>query len=195
MATKDRVHPVSIFGHNPSESLLAVLFLDRYGVNAWEMLGSFLAAVARTELPFDLLNQIRRHDYPGYPGYEDGLPSMYYYFVPASGWGSDHAFPADPLDPAFVRSMDGFGLNFGCPLRLKRAIEVLEQLPSEEQRGSRDGLASSTRHLSTVEELLWFDVWKEPCDRHHMLETTEKTYDWSITFADLALRLECKFRP
>lgn len=184
-----------IFGGDTSETLLSGLFVDRFGAKAWEMLESFLAAVARTELPFDLLRQIRKHEYPGFPTYEEGLPTVYYYFVPNSGWGSDRAFPSDPLDPAFVRSMDGFGLNFGCPLRLKRAIEVLEQLPREEQRGSRDGLASSTKHLSTVEELLWFDMWKEPSEKHHMSETTKKTYDWSIAFSDVALRLECKFRP
>ena len=54
--------------------------------------------------------------------------------------------------------MDGFGLNFGCPLRLKRAIELLESLSSHEQRESREGLKSATKHLPTVEELLWLDV-------------------------------------
>jgi hypothetical protein len=195
MATKEQVHPTGIFGSDPSEALLSELFLDRYGVTAWEILDAFLAAVARTKLPFDLMTQIRKHDYPGYPGYGDGLPSVYYYFVPDSGWGSERAFPSDPLDPAFVRSMDGFGLNMGCPLRLMRAIEVLERLPPEEQKGSRDGLASPTKHLSTVEELLWVDVWNNPLKYHRIPERGSKTHDWSIIFEKVCLRVECKFRP
>ena len=146
-------------------------------------------------MPFDLLAETRKHEYPGYPGYEQGLPTVYYYFVPGSGWGSESAPPPDPLNPTFVRSMDGFGLNFGCPLRFARALELLEQLPSGQQSDCRRGLASSTQHLATVEELLWLDAWKEPSITSRILETTRKTYDWSIRFDNVTLRLECKFRP
>jgi hypothetical protein len=196
MTANEPVHSNGIFGSDPSETLLSGLFVDRFGgAKAWEKLKSFLSGMGRTELPFDLLRQIRKHEYPGYPTYEDGLPAVYYYFVPDSGWGSDRAFPSDPLNPAFVRSMDGFGLNLGCPLRLQRAIEVLERLPAEEQRGSRDGLASSTKHLSTIEELLWVDAWQDPVGVHRIVETTTKTYDWSVEFKNVSLRIECKFRP
>ena len=78
-----------LFGHNPSEILLSELFVDRFGAQAGQMLEAFLGAVDRTALPFDLLGQVRRHEFPGYPSYEQGLPNLYYYFVPDSGWGSD----------------------------------------------------------------------------------------------------------
>lgn len=146
-------------------------------------------------MPFDLRAATRKHEYPGYPGYEQGLPTVYYYFVPGSGWGSESGPPSDPLDPAFVRSMDGFGLNFGCPLRLARALELLEQLPVDQQSDCRRGLGSATQHLATVEELLWLDTWREPTTAKRILETTRKTYDWLIGFDDITLRLECKFRP
>ncbi len=174
---------------------MAALFLDRFRSDAWQRLDPFLVRVGRTQMPFDLLAQTRKHEYPGYHGYEQGLPTLYYYFVPESGWGSESAPPSDPLDPAFVRSMDGFGLNFGCPLRLARALELLEQLPPEQQTDCRRGLASSTQHLATVEELIWLDTWREPSTTERILETTRKTYDWAIGFDDVTLRLECKFRP
>jgi hypothetical protein len=186
---------MTMFGGRESERLLSALFLNRYGGEAWKMLEPFLAALGRTELPFDLLEQVRKHEYPGYTDFEDGLPTVYYYFVPDAGWGSEHPPPIDPLDLGFVRSMDGFGLNFGCPLRLARAIEILEQLPAEAQRDCRHGLASSTKHLSTIEELLWFDAWNEPSARRRIPETTSKTFDWLIAFEDVSLRVECKFRP
>src|SRR4030095_2227789 len=124
----------------------------------------------------------RRHEYPPYPGYESGMPNVYYYFVPKSGWGSERPFPSDPLNPAFVRSMDGFGLNFGCPLRLKLALEILGQLSPDDQSSCRNHLASANTHLSTVEELLWLDLWNEPVKKRRIRETTTKTYNWSVTF-------------
>lgn len=185
----------ALFGADPAEALLSELFVDRFGNSAWDELQAFLRIVSRTNLPFDLSEQLRRHEYPGYPGYEQGLPTVYYYFVPESGWGSEHAFPTKPLDPGFVRSMDGFGLNFGCPLRLKRALELLESLPISEQKSCREGLASPTKHFPMVEELLWLEVWKDGTDKHHLQETTTKTHDWNIIFPDKLLRVECKFRP
>jgi len=184
-----------LFGHKPSEILLSELFVDRFGAQAWQMLEAFLAALGRTALPFDLPEQLRRHEFPGYPTYEQGLPNLYYYFVPDSGWGSDRPFPSDPLDPAFVHSMDGFGLDFGCPLRLKRAIELLESLSPHEQRECREGLKSATKHLPTVEELLWLDVWRNPSKRERVLQKATKSHDWRIAFNEVALRVECKFRP
>lgn len=184
-----------IFGNRESEQLLSALFVKRYGGSAWQMLERFLAALNRTELPFALVDQIRRHEYPGYAGYEDGMPTIYYYFVPRTGWGSVRPAPQDPLDRSFVYSMDGFGLNFGCPLRLARAIEILELLPTKEQHDSRHALASTSKHLSAVEELLWFDLWSDASARRRVREGSAKTFDWSVEFENLRLRVECKFRP
>jgi hypothetical protein len=192
---KETEDPPKIFGGSETETLLSALFLDRFGDKAWQKVEQFLAAIGRTELPFDFLANIRKHEYPGYAGYEEGLPTVYYYFVPKSGWGSESEPPPDPLDPSFVRSMDGFGLNLGCPLRLARAIEILEQFPAREQTDCRRGLASPTQHLATVEELLWIDAWGEPIETNRILETTSKTYDWLVAFLDVSLRVECKFRP
>jgi hypothetical protein len=184
-----------IFGGKDSETLLSALFLDRFGEKAWERLDQFIRAIGRTELSFDFLANLRKHEYPGYAGYEAGLPTVYYYFVPGSGWGSDSQPPLDPLHPSFVRSTDGFGLNLGCPLRLSRAIEILEGFPEAEQTDCRRGLASSTQHLATVEELLWIDAWNTPVRVRRIVETTSKTYDWRIAFPEIRLRIECKFRP
>jgi hypothetical protein len=71
----------------------------------------------------------------------------------------------------------------------------LERLPIEQQSDCRRGLASPTQHLATVEELLWLDAWSERSIATRILEMSRKTYDWSIGFEDITLRVECKFRP
>ena len=179
-----------IFGSRDSEQLLSALFVKRYGASAWQMLGPFLGALSRTQLPFDFLEQIRRHEYLGYVGYEDGMPTITITsFRKLDGEASGRPRRIRSLDRASVYSMDGFGLNFGCPLRLARAIEILEQLPAPERHDSRHALASSTKHLSTVEELLWFDVWRNAAVRERVREGSAKTFDWSIAFENLRLRV------
>ena len=159
------------------------------------LLDQFLSRLKTAKLPFELLEQLRRHDYPGYPTFECGLPATYCYYMPNSGWGSDRPLPNDPLHSDFVYSTDGLGLNFGCPLKLKRAIEILFGLPAEDQVECKRNLALSSQHLSTVEEILWLDLWQRPSRVCRSEGKPNKTHDWIVSFDGFALRLECKFRP
>lgn len=115
--------------------LLTALFLQRFGARAAAELQTFLEQVQQVDLPFgDLTAQMRRQEHLGYPGFECGLPPRFYYFVPGTTYGGHKPAPADPLDLSFVGSVDGLGLNFGCPLRLRRALAALLSLPPEQQR-------------------------------------------------------------
>jgi hypothetical protein len=185
----------TVFGQSEAERLLAALFVERYGIESAKKLEEFMSHLARIVLPLDLTEQLRKRVFPGYPGYEDGLPAVYYYFVPGSGWGDDNPAPADPLELGFVRSADGFGLNIGCPLRLARAFQLLASLDVDDQVECREGLASATKHLATVEELLWLDVWQRPYNVRRPTERDRRHHDWNIVFSDLILHVECKFRP
>lgn len=183
-----------MFGQNKSERQLIALFFDYYR-DQGRLLEQFFSRVNTVKLPFNLLEQLRRHDYPGYPTFECGLPSTYYYYLRDSGWGSNRPFPENPLHTEFVYSTDGLGLNFGCPLRLKRAIEILFNLPEEDQVECRTNLAQSSKHLSTIEEILWLDVWRRPSRISRSEGQPNKTHDWIISFNEFSVRVECKFRP
>lgn len=185
-----------IYGLNGSERMLASLFSEQYGhEESGAKLHAFTQNLRQVKLPFDLAKQTRKRDYPGFPGFECGLPSKYSYFVPGTCYGGHQPFPDDPLDPGFVSAVDGVGLNFGSHLRLKRALEVLLDLPAEHQKESRDGLAAATKHLATVEELIWAGIWTAPFTVSRPLSDEKKSYDWNIQFPDLRLNLECKFTP
>lgn len=183
-----------MFGQHEGKQLLVELFVAHYG-DGGKLLDQFLSRLKVVKLPFDLLEQLWRHDYPNYPTFECGLPATYYYYVPNSGWGSDRPFPSDPLRADFVYSTDGIGLNFGCPLKLKRAIEILFSLPEEDQVECKRNLALSNKHLSAVEELLWLDLWQRSCRLSRSEGQLNKTHDWIVFFDGFTLRIECKFRP
>jgi hypothetical protein len=68
-------------------------------------------------LPFDLHGQLREMCFPPQRNWPNGRPSWIYYFLPNSGYGSNLAYPTDPLDANFVRTADGFCLNMGWHLR------------------------------------------------------------------------------
>src|SRR5438445_3888368 len=185
-----------MYGLNEQERLLGALFSDQYGLaEGGAKLHVFFENLKQVVLPFDLTAQTRKKDHPGFPGFECGLPPEYYYFVPGTGYGGHRPFPEDPLDPRFVSAVDGIGLNFGSHLRLKRAVEVLLELPTEHQKEARDGLAAATKHLATVEELIWAGIWAVPVAVSRPQSEEKKSYDWSIQFPDLRLNLECKFTP
>src|ERR1043166_6331676 len=181
-----------MFGASAQEQLLAGLFFDQYGDLGGAELHAFLENVGKVELPFDLIAQMRRQDHPGFPGFECGLPPKYYYFIPGTCYGGHQCFPGDPLDPAFVSAVDGIGLNFGCPLRLKRALEVLLSLPVEFQKEPRQGLATATKHLPTVEELIVAGLWISPSVVTRLISGGRKSHDWTITFSDMTFNIECK---
>jgi len=71
----------------------------------------------------------------------------------------------------------------------------LLELPAEHQKEGRDGLAAATKHLATVEELIWAGIWAVPVAVSRPQSEEKKSYDWSIQFPDLRLNLECKFTP
>jgi hypothetical protein len=183
-----------MFGATEAERILAGLFVERFNDDG-KLLAEFLLKLEQIKLPFDLRDQLRRRDYLGYPSFECGLPSTYHYFVPDSGWGSERPPPVDPLQRDFVYSTDGAGLNFGCPIKLKRAIELLFRLKTSDQEECIRNLASPQQHLSTVEELLWLDVWDRAIQITRSEGTPSRTHDWIIHFDGFKLRLECKFRP
>src|SRR5438132_6995731 len=185
-----------IYGVNEPERMLASLFFEQYGDDEGSAkLHAFLQNLSQIELPFDLPAQTRKKDYPGFPGFECGLPSQYSYFVQGTCYGGHQPFPDDPLDPRFVSAVDGIGLNFGSHLRLERALEVLLGLSTEDQKEPRDGLAAGTKHLATVEELVWAGIWAAPFVVTRPRSEQKKSYDWNIQFSDLRLNLECKFTP
>jgi hypothetical protein len=176
------------------ETLLADLFSLHFD-DPIEELKRFRSLLARVKLPFELLMQLRRQDFPGYPTFEYGLPSTYCYFVPGSGWGSANPPAKDPLHKNFVYSADGFGLNLGCVLRLKRALEVFDSLPDAVRLECAQGLAEPTKHLPTVEELLWLDAWLDSRCIRRSEDTQGKRHDWIVDFSGLTIRQECKLRP
>jgi hypothetical protein len=185
-----------VFGLAESDRMLASLFSDHYGREQGGVeLHRFIENLNKVELPFDLAAQTRKEDHPGFPGFECGLPSKYRYFVPGTCYGGHQSFPDDPLDPTFVTAVDGVGLNFGSHLRLKRALETLLALPAEAQKEPRDGLAVATKHLATVEELLWAGIWKQPFEVLRPPAQGQKSFDWKIRFPGLGLNFECKFTP
>ncbi len=184
-----------MFGASEGERLLANLFYDQYGDEGANRLTVFLNALQEVELPFSLPTQMRKQDHPGFPGFECGLPPKYYYFVEGAKYGGHLELPEDPLHPTFVTVADGIGLNFGCPLRLERAIAVLLNLESADQVEIRRDLAVSTKHLDTVEELLWAGLWKPPFKARRPKLNKTKSFDWKIDVGETAFNLECKFRP
>lgn len=134
--------------------------------------------------------------YPPQPGLPDGMPSRIHYFIPNSRRGTDQPTPTDPLDPSFVNASDGIGLNFGCPVRLLRALDALVQLQPDDQAGPRDGLRNPRQHLSTVEELLWLTGWKSLSSpqRGGRFQGVSGDVDWAFTVRGFPILLEAKFR-
>lgn len=53
-------------------------------------------------LPFDVLARLREIEYPPYPGYDQGMPSFIYYFVPGTGWGTFNKASTNPIAHEFV---------------------------------------------------------------------------------------------
>jgi len=184
-----------MFGTDYQDRLLANLFDEQYGRDAGAELHRFLENLKQVTLPFEFREQVRCREYPGFPGFECGLPPKYYYFVPGSCYGGHNLTPDDPLNPSFVAVADGIGLNFGCPLRLKRALAVVLSLQPMHQTEPRRGLLSSTKHLPTVEELIWASIWISPCEIERPETTGQKSHDWQIEFPDSRFNMECKFTP
>lgn len=178
-----------------SDELLIRLFRRHFGnpTAALLRLDSHLATV---QLPFDLKRQLRELTYPPQPGLPDGMPSRIQYFVPNSIGGTAQATPGDPLDPSFVRGGDGIGLNFGCPVRLLRALDALSQLQPVDQVDPKNGLRNPRQHLSTVEELLWLTVWKSLSSprRGGQFKGMNGDVDWAFDSRGFPIFLEAKFR-
>lgn len=153
--------------------------------------------LANVELPFDdLYAQFRELEFPAQPCLPNGMPSFIYYFVPNSGWGSHNAPPIDPLDSTFVGTGDGIGMNFGCPVRLARALDALNGLKPEDQEEVKKELKAPNKHLAIVEELLWLNGWKARSDAQRGGRLVGgSNVDWFLTTHDFPLYLESKFRP
>lgn len=148
-------------------------------------------------LPFEVISRLRELEYCSYPTFESGMPSMIYYYVPGTGWGSHHSQPKNPLDSSFVYSGDGIGLNLGCPVRLANALELLFCLPKETQTECLAGLRNQPTHLPTIEELLWPTLWlgKSELSRGGDLAGNGSDVDWFFVASGIPVYLEAKFRP
>lgn len=163
-----------------------------YGRDPDDGMKSLKENLSGLSLPFDPIANSRRQDYPAIPGFDPPYP-IFSYFVPESGMGTYHAETIDGRD--FVYEADGHLLNFGCPLRLTRALEILSTLAPEDQKEAQEGLRSPTKHLPTVEELLWLDVWKTDAIPKRGIPTAEgKVVDWSFTSGATQVALEIKAR-
>ena len=148
-------------------------------------------------MPFDFRAQVRELRFPAHSGFPNGYPSLVYYFVPNTGWGSERQFPSGPTDPEFVYCTDGIGLNLGCPVRLLRALDVLNRLAPEEQFEIRNGLKAATKHLATVEELLWLTAFRSPScmKRGGTIAKNGSDVDWFLKSSTFPFYIESKFRP
>lgn len=174
---------VGLFRRHFHDPAAAVVRLDRH--------------LSRLNLPFKFRLQLRELRYPPQPGFPNGIDSFVYYYVPNSGWGSNKQFPADPLHRDFVYYSDGIGLNLGCPVRLLRALDAFERLSPSDQIEVQAGLANSSKHLATVEEILWLDAWRSPTDirRGGRLDGATGDVDWTLKARGFPIYLEAKFRP
>jgi hypothetical protein len=123
------------------------------------------------------------------------MQDFYYYFVPETNWGSKFMPPANCLAPSFVRSVDGAGVNLGCPLRLYRALQRARKIGYASLEVWLTELRTSSKHLAAIEEMLWADVWIPEAEIERIQPTEVATYDWSIKIGHDLLHLEAKFRP
>lgn len=148
-------------------------------------------------LKFDILSRIREIPFPSQPSVPNGLPSFIYYYVPDSGRGTNIGVTSDPLAREFTNTGDGIGLNMGCPVRLARALDALSWLPEKEQKETLGDLRSATKHLATIEELLWIRGWKnaQHLQRGGSVCGSKKQVDWYFKASDCPMYLEAKFRP
>lgn len=172
------------------------LFAEHFQ-NSATALRRFCQSLQTAALPFDMISYLRELAYPPYPTFECGLPSLIYYYVPGTNWGSHHGQPADSIHPDFVYSGDGIGLNMGCPVRLARALELLFCLPEGAQKDCLAGLRNVHTHLPTVEELLWPTLWlgKSQLSRGGDLAGNGSDVDWFFVACGIPVYLEAKFRP
>lgn len=179
-----------------SQLLLLKLFARHFS-NSESVVQRLIRNLRSAALPFDVISQLREVEYPPYPTFECGLPSLIYYYLPGTNWGSHRGHAGDPLDPSFVYSGDGIGLNMGCPIRLANALEMLFSLPESFQKDCVEGLRNIHKHLPTVEELLWPTLWigKSELSRGGDLARNGTNIDWFFFAKGIPVYLEAKFRP
>lgn len=178
-----------------TDEMLCRLFQRHFPdpVSALLRLEKHLAAVP---LSFDVRKQLRELEFRPHAGCPDGSPSLIYYFLPKSGWGSNNPAPANPLHADFVYATDGLCLNMGCPVRLLRALDILSRLRPEDQTEIKNNLANPTQHFAAVEELLWATVWKSLSQlrRGGSIPGGKGNVDWSFESSGHPLFVEAKFR-
>ena len=152
--------------------------------------------LSKVRLPFDLAEQLRELPHPSQPDVET-MPSLIYYFVPGSRWGTEKPTHPDPVDPSFTKNADGIGLNMGCPVRLLRALDWLACLSPGDQKQVEANFVNLPHHLATVEELLWLTVWNSPSGmcRGGKIAGASGDIDWLLEVMGTRLYLEAKFRP
>jgi len=184
-----------------SHTALSRIF-ERHYPDGPAALVRFRSQISKVNFDFDLEISMCEHQFPAQVGIQRGMPSMIYYYLPSTGFGSVSKPPVSPDDPTHLRSSDGIGLNMGCPIRLSRALEVVFSLRPEDQVEPLSLLRARTSHLASVEELLWLTLWQ---DRKEVTRGGEpvppegrahaKKVDWFFFSCDIPIYLEAKFRP
>ena len=170
-------------------------FRRAFGASAQAHFEVFYRGLEKLSLEW-VLEKMRREEFPPYPGFEEGLPAVYSYFIPGSGRGSHLPTPVDPLGSEFTARADGIGINMGCPLRLAKALSILERVEPDFAGECSCNLSTPHKHLSTVEELLWANAWNEEIfvDRDTFGNGNKKP-DWRVRDVLGEILLEAKYLP
>src|SRR5712664_4409073 len=92
-------------------TLIEKLF-ERHFPDSADAFRRFQDNLNRVKLPVDVLGRLRELEFPPYPGFEHGMPSFVYYFLPGTRWGTfgKAALPS-PTHDDFVYNVDGIGMN------------------------------------------------------------------------------------
>jgi hypothetical protein len=148
-------------------------------------------------LPFEVIARLRELEFPPFPGFGQGMPSLIYYFVPGTGWGTYGRTASNPTAPDFVYACDGVSLNMGCPVRLARALETLQHLDAADRTECLECLRAANKHFAAVEELLWLTVWRGALKarRGGVNPGNKKSVDWFLAVQGVPILLEAKYRP
>ncbi|MEI8285433.1 MAG: hypothetical protein WCG52_10645 [bacterium] len=175
------------------ELLFLQLFERIYGSLAQDQYSTFIRRLDALQLGW-VLKKARKDDFPPNPGLEEGFPPFFHYYIPGSQRGSHNPVPIDPLGSDFTARADGVGLNMGCPIRLARALAVLEQHEPHFDFECSRNISIPHKHLPTVEELLWADTWMPglTIDRNTR-GNGAKTPDWRVIDQAGNIFVEAKF--
>lgn len=179
------------------------LLFERHFADSSAELRRFRDNLAAAGLNFDVEQNVDQIVVSNHPGLPSWLPPFVFYFVSGTGYGSVRpASGHESILASHMGTSDGIGLNFGCPIRLHRALNVLFSLNLEDRHEPLLLLRAARTHFAAVEELLWLTLWKQPSaiSRGGELANTvsvgkRRDIDWFFVVEGQPIYLEAKFRP